>query len=390
MTNINLAMDSLVNVSGLVRVRVSIFCEGNGEKVARIKIVGQEDYCEFQVESNMPVEKWIIVCSHLLEDGSNKLVMELSTSGDVHAVSELEFSVSNGSLLASKVRQSLVQKGVPLFLGEEVGSENFDYLDKTLVPWFDRDDALDRIDTMGLSDEVKSNLKNFTQDGYITLSGLLEPELVTQVLGELDTVIEEGYQGYSYGDSQRLHDLHAHYPGVNQIWRHPKIMDYIRLIFSSEPRPCQTLTYIFGSQQGAHQDTVHLTPFPAGYMCGVWVALEDVRKGSGELVVYRGSHKLPRIYLDTVGCGKVRGDESEFVSKVVTAWDNALSTNSFEEEIYMPSAGDVLIWHENLMHAGSKRMEAGLSRKSIVSHVFADGCIAYYDSSGSVANMGVC
>jgi ectoine hydroxylase-related dioxygenase (phytanoyl-CoA dioxygenase family) len=51
------------------------------------------------------------------------------------------------------------------------------------------------------------------------------------------------------------------------------------------------LTYVFGSQQEAHQDTIHLTPFPAGYMCGTWIALQDVVPDSGELIVYPGNHR---------------------------------------------------------------------------------------------------
>ncbi len=39
-----------------------------------------------------------------------------------------------------------------------------------------------------------------------------------------------------------------------------------------------------------------------------------------------------------------------------------------------------LVWHENLIHGGSPRRKRELTRKSIVSHYFARGGIAYYDS----------
>jgi len=42
----------------------------------------------------------------------------------------------------------------------------------------------------------------------------------------------------------------------------------------------------------------------------------------------------------------------------------------------------VLVWHENLLHGGSVRRDTSLSRRSIVSHYFADGAIAFYDSTG--------
>jgi ectoine hydroxylase-related dioxygenase (phytanoyl-CoA dioxygenase family) len=52
---------------------------------------------------------------------------------------------------------------------------------------------------------------------------------------------------------------------------------------------------------------------------------------------------------------------------------------------YTPKAGSVLIWHENLAHGGSPRKNDELTRKSIVSHYFARGAAAYYDSQGTPA-----
>ena len=42
----------------------------------------------------------------------------------------------------------------------------------------------------------------------------------------------------------------------------------------------------------------------------------------------------------------------------------------------------MLIWHENLAHGGSPRKNDELTRRSIVSHYFARGAIAFYDSQG--------
>jgi len=45
------------------------------------------------------------------------------------------------------------------------------------------------------------------------------------------------------------------------------------------------------------------------------------------------------------------------------------------------------MWHENLMHGGTVRIDKSLSRRSIVSHVFADGALVFYDSIGVVGHM---
>jgi hypothetical protein len=374
-------------MSGLVRVGVRIIDKDILPANVHLTVSSITDNVPYSVEVLDAEPVWIAMCSHLLPDGQGEIYLTVNGNEE----SKLPIYVSNPSSLASAVRGSLENSNAPLFLGLSVGSEYFDYDDSSLMPWFDRPDFMSHLNEMKQSDRIDSemmgHLEGFVRDGFIVLEDLIDEEHLSTINGELDTAIEAKYQGYAYGESTRLHDLHAHYPGINHLWRHPKVMKYLEVIFQSTPRPCQTLTYIFGSQQGPHQDTVHLTPFPAGYMCGVWAAIEDVRVGSGELVVYKGSHRIPRIYLDTVGCEKVFGDETEFVSKVVKTWNEHLEEGEYEEEVYRPKAGDVLIWHENLMHAGSARELESLSRRSIVSHVFADGCIAYYDSSGSVANM---
>jgi ectoine hydroxylase-related dioxygenase (phytanoyl-CoA dioxygenase family) len=147
--------------------------------------------------------------------------------------------------------------------------------------------------------------------------------------------------------------------------------------------PCQTLNFIHGSQQDVHQDVVHLTPFPPGMMCGVWVALEDVHPDSGPLVVYPESHRLPRLYTRTVPVDKVRDNQwVKFVEKYSPRLAGLIAQAGLEPIYYTPEVGSVLIWHENLAHGGSPRKNDALTRKSMVSHYFARGGIAFYDSTG--------
>jgi hypothetical protein len=65
---------------------------------------------------------------------------------------------------------------------------------------------------------------------------------------------------------------------------------------------------------------------------------------------------------------------------VLTQWAEILER--YETLVYRPKKGTVLVWHENLLHAGSVRKDSSLERRSIVIHSFADGAVAYYDSTG--------
>jgi len=219
------------------------------------------------------------------------------------------------------------------------------------------------------------------------LAGGIERDLIDAANVDIDHAIGRKWQGYEWGSSQRIEHLHMHYESIRSIWLHPRVLRTLALLFQAQPMPCQTLTFVFGSQQDAHQDTVHLTPFPAGYMCGVWVALEDVQPDSGELVVFPGSHRLERVRMVEVGCPKVENDWTHFGGTVAARWRQMIADGGFEPLTYRPKAGDVLIWHENLMHRGSVRIDKSLSRRSVVSHAFAEGSIAYYDSTGKPGHM---
>jgi hypothetical protein len=59
----------------------------------------------------------------------------------------------------------------------------------------------------------------------------------------------------------------------------------------------------------------------------------------------------------------------------------------YEPAVYRPKAGEILVWHENLIHGGSPRRNRDLTRHSIVSHYFARGCISYYDSRGEAGSL---
>ncbi len=330
--------------------------------------------------------------SHLVRNGTTRVEACVVQSGKSLWTKSFKLDISNSGPLADQVRASLREFETPLVLDRYVDSSSYDMANPSLAAWFDRPDASSRLAGMRRTGSIDAQeeraLRQFIEDGYVILPEPVEESLLATINRELDAAIEKKVEGYEYGSSQRIHNLHHRNPGVRALWRHPVVMRYLELIFGVPARPCQTLTYVFGSQQDAHQDTIHLTPFPAGYMCGVWIALEDVQPNSGELEVHRGSHRLPRVYMAGSGCPKVANDDwNEFGSNIPARWRQMLAAGNFEKVTYRPKRGTILVWHENLMHGGSVRIDRSLSRRSIVSHYFADGAIAFYDSTGVAGHM---
>lgn len=329
--------------------------------------------------------------THLLPEGPVQLALEVQ-GDDGKAVTRKErFVVANPGPLAGRVRDSLRRRGVPVAYAGPCDSGRYDYADDGLRPWFDREDADAHIGALQAAGRATSEeaglLRDFVRDGFLVLPDGIEAPLVERALADMQDAVDTGYQGYRWGESTRLEHLHEKYPAMRELWLHPRVHHLLSLIFDEPSQPCQSLGYVFGSQQDAHQDTIHLTPFPAGYMCGVWIALEDVQPGSGELMVYPGSHRLPRVYLQGSGCEKVTGtDWSGFGNTVVKRWGELLAESGLSPLPYIARKGSVLVWHENLMHGGSVRRNPEQSRRSLVCHNFARGSLVYYDSTGAVGN----
>lgn len=331
---------------------------------------------------------WLALNTHLLPNGVNTIDFSLQgRDGEVLGSERFQMNVLNDGPLAARVRESLSSRNSPLIFDGLVDSQCFDIANQSLLPWYDRPDAREHVRKLFEAGEITSEeahaLTSLATDGYVQLSEPIEPETILAANAAIDDTIAKGVQGYKYGSSQRIEHLHGTYNAIHDLWKHPKILRFLRLVFEVEPLPCQTLTYVFGSEQDLHQDTVHLTSFPPGHMCGVWIALEDIQPNSGELMVVPGSHRLERVYRQTVDCGVVaNNDWSEFGAKVLKKWEQMNATSGLTPTTYRPKAGTVLIWLDSLLHGGSKRVDLQLTRRSLVSHYFASGSVAYYDATG--------
>jgi ectoine hydroxylase-related dioxygenase (phytanoyl-CoA dioxygenase family) len=122
-------------------------------------------------------------------------------------------------------------------------------------------------------------------------------------------------------------------------------------------------------------------------MCGVWVALEDVIEGSGELSFYPGSHRTPKLFMDSFGLEKITNDDySQFATTFDVVWKKI--SEIFPKKTAVLKKGDVLVWASNLIHGGSPRKIFEITRRSVVLHYFAMGSAVYYDATGDLGYSG--
>jgi hypothetical protein len=149
----------------------------------------------------------------------------------------------------------------------------------------------------------------------------------------------------------------------------PLVHALLTELYGRTPLPFQTLNFLRGTEQSVHSDTIHFNSMPAGFMCGVWIALEDVDMDNGPLVYYPGSHLLPEITLEDMPADGER-DYARYERYIV---------DLIEREGLRPAygtlrKGQALIWSANLLHGGMPVRDEPRTRHSQVTHFFFEGC----------------
>ena len=150
----------------------------------------------------------------------------------------------------------------------------------------------------------------------------------------------------------------------------------------------QTLNFPVGTQQAAHSDTVHFSSLPERYMCGVWLALEDISAEAGPLLYYPGSHRWPLLSNTDLGRRGWRVPLQSAQEPFEPVWQALVQAKGVEPVTFTPRKGQALIWAANLLHGGSVRQDRCLTRWSQVTHYYFENCI-YYTPAFSDPSVGL-
>ncbi len=164
---------------------------------------------------------------------------------------------------------------------------------------------------------------------------------------------------------------------VAAIATEPAMLALLTKLYGRAAFPFQTLNFERGSQQHVHTDAVHFNSWPQGFMCGVWVALEDVTADNGPLLYCPGSHRWA-IY-DNEQTMATPADRNRPASQAAfhDLWNALIADRNATPTRFLPRAGQALIWAANLLHGGAPIVDPQATRWSQVTHYYFDNC-AYY------------
>jgi len=263
--------------------------------------------------------------------------------------------------------------------------------------WTDAPDAMDviagRHEIGSLNDDQAALLTEWVENGYVVLRNAIPPHLLDAAGADLDRAYQGGFPSLLFqclslnpndifwrpeinARPAKALDIHWHSEATRDLIFSPAIVDFLHLVFERKPLASQSLGFLRGSGQPAHQDTAYVVYSHARKFAASWIALEDVTEGAGELLYYPGSHKFPDfIYADRhkslheamrmniVGGNSLREAEEQHGRTLLKQAEH----RALKEHRLLAKAGDVLIWHADLAHGG-KPISNDATRRSVVTH----------------------
>jgi ectoine hydroxylase len=261
-----------------------------------------------------------------------------------------------------------------------ISSRNFP--DKTSRAWLDTGTSRDLAPTrpaFGTFDPIlRESLLNWSEKGYIIIPQFFGEHDVHLMLEEIDRLVRRRLLKPT--PDNKLLFANRHSADIRRITYDERLIRLLSFILDKDVVPFQTINFIYGSNQRAHSDSIHMTTYPLGYLIAVWIALEDTTMDNGPLFYYPGSHSLPYLLNEDFNEGSTalqlgRKDYSDYEDRM----EEIIRTQHLKKEVFLARKGDILIWHANLIHGGLPVIDPALTRKSMVIHYFAKDVIKYHE-----------
>ena len=176
----------------------------------------------------------------------------------------------------------------------------------------------------------------------------------------------------------RIQDAWFSNEDVKSIAANQAIMDLLSKIYGKKAFPFQSLNFPVGTQQHMHSDHAHFSSVPERFMCGVWVALEDVDENNGTLEYWPKSHKIPSYINEHLGELSITNNSPiEHYKNYEELWKILMDKLNIKREFLTVKKGQALIWASNLIHGGTLHKDPTRTRWSQVTHYFFDECVYY-------------
>lgn len=206
---------------------------------------------------------------------------------------------------------------------------------------------------------------DWNDEGVVILKGALDEKVMRHY--ELEWLSQSpGQGGWPYATPYMDH------PELLTLSCQPEIASTIENLIGEPAGLHLNLTGWRSTTRDWHQDS-YLNPEHVGdSYAAVWIALDDIHPDSGPFQYVPGSHRWD--------CQVTQEKIGQYLDLEDPKWptySEDILTPLFTEEIarrgaevvtYLPTRGDVLIWHSRLLHRGSKPNWPNMERRALICH----------------------
>lgn len=245
------------------------------------------------------------------------------------------------------------------------------------TPWVESPFFRDILKSKNLSEEQVKMAIAYHEDGFVVLPGLIDDATVEAIKDDIDNKgFNPEFKENLVRDELRVQDLWRYSDSIKNVSCNDTILDLLEMLYGRQAVPFQTLNFKKGSQQRAHSDTIHFSSLPARYMCGVWVALEDMTLENGPVFYYPKSHKLPEYDFSHI-INEPKDTTYSDYPQYEDFIEQIVQSNELERKPFLAKKGDVLVWSSNILHGGSEVIDPNSTRYSLVTHYYFEDCLYY-------------
>jgi hypothetical protein len=268
------------------------------------------------------------------------------------------------------------------------------------APWLDRPDAADAIARKlaagAITEREAALARDWARDGVVLLERFVAEPRLDAAWKAYERALERGAltpdAPATEADPMPGRALNAHFAvrELDALLRDPALVEIVSVLLGADALPFQTIMGHKGSEQRAHSDAIHMTTYPLGYLAAAWIAFEDIAPDAGPLTYYPGSHRLPYVFSHDVGIEDVdfgTAGYSAYAERYEPRIAELIAEHGLEPRTFTARKGDVLLWHANILHGGAPRTRRAASRRALVCHYFARGCVTYHDLAAAPTHL---
>jgi hypothetical protein len=231
------------------------------------------------------------------------------------------------------------------------------------VPWLFGADHRNHRLYLTADPDRRAEADRFHRDGVVPVRGAVPLDLIEAARAALE-------RSPALRNHDRWQDAWRVVPEVRRLACHPPLLEWLRFLYDREPIPFQTLDFRQGTTQRTHRDDAHFDSVPTGFMCGVWIALEEVGAQQGPVRYYAGSQRTSTADEMAAACDPNGNFSYEQYEEVVAQGLAELHPSDF-----LAAPGDALIWAAGVAHGGAPLADSTSTRWSQVTHYFFEDCV---------------